>query len=225
MIGIVLALDYEIDKSILENFELETLNNQKFYFNDEIVITFSGVGKVNASFAISNLVNNFLVDQIFNIGSCGSTNKNVNIKDVILIEKCQYGDVDVSIDTKYQINQIPYEPKEFFTNSKLNQKLENTLNELNIKFKKGNFATIDSFVTNLNYQKFNEIMNENILGIDMEITAIAQTCFHYNIPFSAIKIVSDNIYSNDSQGDFERNIVEISLITKNIVNNFLLKLI
>ena len=32
MVGIILALDYEIDNSILKKLECETLNNQKFYF-------------------------------------------------------------------------------------------------------------------------------------------------------------------------------------------------
>ena len=123
MLGIVLALDYEIDNVIFDNLQFETLNNQKFYFNDEVVITFLGVGKVNATIAITNLMNNFNIDQILNIGSCGSANSNILIKDVILVNKTQYGDVDVSIDKKYQINQIPYEPKTFSTSQKFNNKI------------------------------------------------------------------------------------------------------
>lgn len=225
MVGIILALDYEIDNSILKKLEYETLNNQKFYFNDDLVITFSGVGKVNATLAISNLINNFVIDEIYNIGSCGSANNNIEIKDVILINNSQYGDVDVSIDPKYKINQIPYEPKLFTSNSKINKFLSSILEKLNINYKVGDFATVDSFVTKQNFLKFNEIESSNILGIDMELVAIAQTCYHYNLPFGAIKIVTDNIKSNNSHDDFEKNVKEISIITKNIVNEILLKLI
>lgn len=225
MIGIILALDYEIDNSILQKLEHETLNNQEFYFNDNLVITFSGVGKVNAALAISNLINNFIVDEIYNIGSCGSANNNIEIKDVILVNNSQYGDVDVSIDSKYKINQIPYEPKMFTSNSKMNKFLSLILEKLNINFKVGDFATVDSFVTKENFSKFNEINSPNILGIDMELVAIAQTCYHYNLPFASIKIVSDNIKSKNSHDDFEKNVIEISKITKNIVNEILLKLI
>lgn len=225
MVGIILALDYEIDNSILKKLEYETLNNQKFYFNDDLVITFSGVGKVNATLAISNLINNFVIDEIYNIGSCGSANKNIEIKDVILINNSQYGDVDVSIDPKYKINQIPYEPKLFTSNSKINKFLSSILEKLNINYKVGDFATVDSFVTKQNFLKFNEIESSNILGIDMELVAIAQTCYHYNLPFGAIKIVTDNIKSDNNHDDFEKNVREISIITKNIVNEILLKLI
>ena len=131
MVGIILALDYEIDNSILKKLEYETLNNQKFYFSDDLVITFSGVGKVNATLAISNLINNFVIDEIYNIGSCGSANKNIEIKDVILINNSQYGDVDVSIDPKYKINQSPYEPKLFTSNSKINKFLSSFSNFAN----------------------------------------------------------------------------------------------
>lgn len=225
MVGIILALDYEIDNSILKKLEYETLNNQKFYFNDDLVITFSGVGKVNATLAISNLINNFVIDEIYNIGSCGSANKNIEIKDVILINNSQYGDVDVSIDPKYKINQIPYEPKLFTSNPKINKFLSSILEKLNINYKVGDFATVDSFVTKQNFLKFNEIESSNILGIDMELVAIAQTCYHYNLPFGAIKIVTDNVKSNNNHDDFEKNVKEISIITKNIVNEILRKLI
>lgn len=221
MLGIVLALDYEIDNVIFDNFQFETLNNQKFYFNDDVVITFSGVGKVNATIAITNLINNFNIDQILNIGSCGSANSKILIKDVILVNKTQYGDVDVSIDKKYQINQIPYEPKTFSTSQKFNNKIIKILNKLNINYKIGDFMTVDSFVTKENYLKFNEVLLDNILGIDMELTAIAQTCYHYKINFSAIKIVSDNINSINNHDEFENNINEISKLIKKIVLNFL----
>lgn len=221
MLGIVLALDYEIDNVIFDNFQFETLNNQKFYFNDDVVITFSGVGKVNATIAITNLINNFNIDQILNIGSCGSANSKILIKDVILVNKTQYGDVDVSIDKKYQINQIPYEPKTFSTSQKFNNKIIKMLNKLNINYKIGDFMTVDSFVTKENYLKFNEVLLDNILGIDMELTAIAQTCYYYKINFSAIKIVSDNINSINNHDEFENNINEISMLIKKIVLNFL----
>lgn len=221
MLGIVLALDYEIDNVIFDNFQFETLNNQKFYFNDDVVITFSGVGKVNATIAITNLINNFNIDQILNIGSCGSANSKILIKDVILVNKTQYGDVDVSIDKKYQINQIPYEPKTFSASQKFNNKIIKILNKLNINYKIGDFMTVDSFVTKENYLKFNEVLLDNILGIDMELTAIAQTCYHYKINFSAIKIVSDNINSINNHDEFENNINEISKLIKKIVLNFL----
>lgn len=225
MIGLILALDYEIESSILKKFQYEELNGQKFYFNDELVITFSGVGKTNAAISVCNLINNFLVDEIFNIGSCGTTNNNINILDVILIDKCQYCDVDVSVDPKYEINQIPYEPKLFQSNPKTNNLLIKVLNELNINYKFGNFATIDSFVTKDNVNKFNEITNSNILGVDMEISSIAQTCWHYKLPFSSIKIVSDSINSVNSHNDFENNMISISKISKNIVSKFIEKLI
>ena len=218
MLGIIFALDYEIEWiSQFKDLNFKLINKQKFYFNNKIVITFCGVGKVNAAISTLNLFNNFNITQILNIGSCCTTNPLISILDVILVDSSQYGDVDVSIDSKYDINQIPYEIKYFKSNSNFNDKVTEILFKLNINVKKGNFITIDSFLTKDNSFKFNEINNPDILGIDMELAAIAQTCNHYNINFSALKIVSDNINIDNNHDEFLFNINSIAKLTKDII--------
>lgn len=219
MIGIIIALEYEINEDILKQATIKHINNFKYYiFNNRYVLLFCGVGKTNAAIGCTNLINNFQIDHIINIGCCGSANLNMNILNIILVDKCFYGDVDVSVDPKYLINQIPYEPKYFYSNIQylnfLDDFIKQNFNEYNIY--KGSLITVDSFVNQNNIYKFNEIDNNEVLGIDMECTSIGQVCNKYNIKFNAIKLISDLVYKKNDFLNYDKNLESISQIIKNI---------
>ena len=60
----------------------------------------------------------------------------------------------------------------------------------------GDVATTDSFVTS--DSKKTEILNNfpDTLVCDMELGAIAQTCYAFNMPFVSVKLISDNANSS-----------------------------
>ena len=223
MLGIIVAVDYEVDK-ITKNAIKKTIYNQDFYLiNDRVVLTFSGIGKSNAARSVTNLIANFPVTQIFNIGTSGSCHPNAKALDTILVQECVYGDVDVTIDESYQINQMPREPKYFPTNPEFNLKIQSILNDLKINYKKANVITVDSFVTKQNFNKFNEInLNQN-LAIDMESTSIAQTCKHMGVNFSCVKFISDVYNSTNNHDQFLENVKIISQWIDNVLNNLIKK--
>ncbi|GAA5414535.1 5'-methylthioadenosine/S-adenosylhomocysteine nucleosidase [Ureaplasma ceti] len=211
MLGIIVALDYETDK-IAQNARKITKHNQVFYqLNDSVVLTFSGIGKVNAAASCMNLINNFKIDAIINVGTSGSCNATINPLDVVLVQNNVYGDVDVTIDDSYAMNQMPRETKFFKTNEELTQTLGGLLTQLNIPFKAGNCMTIDSFVTKKNYMKFNELEDVQAYAVDMESVALAQVCQHTQTPFGCVKFVSDVFDSKNNHDDFLKNVQTISV--------------
>lgn len=216
-IGLIVAIDYEINDLSFDYQKIIIGCHTYFLINNKYILVFSGIGKVNASSQTTALLNHFNITQIINIGSSGTTNSNLNVFDVNIATKCQYGDVDVTCDPKYAINQMPYEPKYFETNDEVNKKINNLISKLNYKVVNGTAITVDSFVTSENKSKFYELDNNDVYTFDMESCAIAQVCYHYKIPFNCLKLISDNSLVNNSHSDFEKNMPIISEMIKNII--------
>lgn len=215
--GIIVAIDYELQSLGIPYQTIEKSNQTYYLFNDDIVLIYSGIGKVNASYKTSLLINDFCPEHIINLGSAGCTNSNVALLDINIADKCQYGDVDVTCDHRYEINQIPYEPKWFLNDSEMINFLTKLLSEKNMNVICKTAMTVDSFVTKNNFHLFHELQNHEVGSIDMESCAIAQVCHHYQIPYNCIKIISDNIHHQINHDEFEMNMSKVAQINKTIL--------
>lgn len=175
------------------------------YKNKKFAVAISGVGKVNSSLFLCYLLSKYKFKNVINIGPAGS-NEREKIANSFLIEKAYYGDVDLISLPNYEIGMLPNLKKYFYTSNNLNK----IINEkLNLEFRV--IATQDKF--NTNYQ--GDLKSKNLY--DMECASFAHTALFFNIPFSAIKVVSDN--SNLSQ--YKNN----NLIWKSKIYNIFLNLI
>ncbi|MDE5617346.1 MAG: 5'-methylthioadenosine/S-adenosylhomocysteine nucleosidase [Ureaplasma sp.] len=222
-IGIIVALKNELNNFISKCDE-KVINNETFYiYNDEIIISFCGVGKTNAARATTSLISNFSIRLIVNIGSACSANNYLDIYNLHLANNCQYGDVDVSCDMNYQINQIPYESKKFLCSTKFNNLIYDKLQILARPIFSGCAITVDSFVTKNNISKFFEINLNDVYSIDMESAAIGQVCNYYKVPFNILKIISDKIYLDsdneiDNHDQYTNSLAIISLMNSQIID-------
>lgn len=175
------------------------------YKNKKFAVAISGVGKVNSSLFLCYLLSKYKFKNVINIGPAGS-NEREKIANSFLIKKAYYGDVDLTSLPNYEIGMLPNLKKYFYTSNNLNK----IINEkLNLEFRV--IATQDKF--NTNYQ--GDLKSKNLY--DMECASFAHTALFFNIPFSAIKVVSDN--SNLSQ--YKNN----NLIWKSKIYNIFLNLI
>ena len=165
------------------------------YKNKKFAVAISGVGKVNSSLFLCYLLSKYKFKNVINIGPAGS-NEREKIANSFLIEKAYYGDVDLTSLPNYEIGMLPN------LNKIINKKL-------NLDFRV--IATQDKF--NTNYQ--DDLKSKSLY--DMECASFAHTALFFNIPFSAIKVVSDN--SNLSQ--YKNN----NLIWKSKIYNIFLNLI
>lgn len=94
MIYIVSALYIEA-KFFIEKFNLKknnSLNEFQIFENKKIKLIISGVGRVKSAIALTYLSTKFNIkenDFIFNIGFCGSLDKDKNLADIILVSKIE----------------------------------------------------------------------------------------------------------------------------------------
>jgi 5'-methylthioadenosine/S-adenosylhomocysteine nucleosidase len=193
MIGLIAAEKEEVGNLLKEiNARIIEFNNFCFYIgsiNDkQIIICFSGVGKANAAAATMNMIINFQPTIIINIGMCGSHKPNISVDDLLIVDSLMYCDVDLTT-LNYPANQLPNEKKIYPINQSNILLLKRLFNNAKI----GALATSDSFINAKNIEQFPAIIQEKILGFDMEATAIAQICNKTNVNFICLKIISDNL--------------------------------
>lgn len=208
----------------LNSFELkkiEEINSFKFYIckyhQKNIYLVESGIGKAMAGLLIGVASTNFKIDKVINIGIAGGI-RPATLNDVIACDQYVYGDVDVTFFEKYEYGQMAGCPKIF--------NADKEMMELAIKNNaiRGTICTNDSFISSFNnvkgiISKLNDV--NNIMCFDMESCAFAQTCHMINIPFIAIRSISDLIDSTNQEEVYDNNGEKPS----DLANSLVLKII
>ncbi len=220
MIGIIIALKQESKnlKKKIKNKKYKFINKKKIILGyikkKKIVLIESGIGKVFAAISTTLLIQNFKIKYIINIGTSGSLKKTINTKNIILVKKTKYYDVDIT-EFGYKIGQIPNTPKTFKCNKNIIKKIKKKININNIHV--GKILSGDKFIN-----KYKKLIKKfpNYLSVDMESTAIAQTCYFFKKPFICIKIISDKSNYN-SKKDFYKNIQNISIKINKIIHQII----
>ncbi|MGL4382712.1 MAG: 5'-methylthioadenosine/S-adenosylhomocysteine nucleosidase, partial [Bacilli bacterium] len=87
-------LMYDKERIIVKGIQVTTAMMDKH----QVVLIKSGVGKVNAAYTTTTILNEYPIDLVINIGSAAGINQNVAIKvlDLIIASKVCYHDVDLS---------------------------------------------------------------------------------------------------------------------------------
>ena len=223
-IGIVVAMDEEkaeIEK-LISNKEIKKTNNLKFIIgkikDKNIVLIQCGVGKVNAARTTQKLIDKFNVTTIINVGVAGAINSNLKIGDVIIAKKVIQHDFDITAfgHNKGYITDVG---EGIESDKNLLEKVKEISQDNSYKTKIGIIATGDIFCTDIKMkEKINNKFNADV--VDMECGAIAQVSFLENIPFLAIRSVSD-IPNGDNAKTFDENLKIASKIASEILYNII----
>ena len=148
----------------------ETPNLDFFYY--------TGVGKINATYNLTKIINKYKPTEIINFGSAGTLNRKLN--GLIECTKFYQRDMDVTALMSLQIGQTPYD----------------NINEI-INSENGySCGSGDNFVTG------KVPLNTDV--VDMEAYALAKVCKLENINFRCFKFISDNADENASK-DWVKN--------------------
>ena len=155
----------------------------------EVAVAKCGIGKVNAALSSSELVNALHPDLVINSGVAGGLDEKMSIGDILVADRIAYHDVWCGPGTKVgQADMCPlyYVPRdsELQTLCELACRPENR-----IKF--GLLCSGDRFISTPE-----EVMNikssfPEAMACDMESAAIAQACHKRNVPFIAVRVMSD----------------------------------
>ncbi|XQP55424.1 MAG: 5'-methylthioadenosine/S-adenosylhomocysteine nucleosidase [Mycoplasmoidaceae bacterium] len=206
MIGLI-AAEKDETGNLVKSIKAKIIefNGVRYYIGEiegkQVVVCFSGVGKTNAALTAMNMIINFGVTQIFNIGLCGSCKANIKPGSVLIANSIEYYDVDLTA-FNYQLNQLPEEPIKYEIKKEYVDFLKTTTKENSI----GTIASGDSIVSLSNIEAFPSLGRKEVIGFDMEAASIAHVCYKNKIDFMCVKLVSDNVcFDSNSRSQYDAN--------------------
>ena len=212
-IGIICAVDTELNPflSHIEDCRVSEKAMLTFYegsiYGIEIVALYCGVGKTNAAIATQILIDTFEADIIINSGTAGGMNINLSLFDTVICTEAVYHDVHEDILTGFhpKLSSIYFEASKPLIEASKKAKSNAVY---------GRMVTGDKFITDDGRDEINSKLKP--LTVDMETAAIAHVCYVNNIPYLAIRTITDT--SEHSGTDtFEENCPKASKISKDIV--------
>lgn len=192
--------EFESIKSQTKNYkEIDLLSSRAYVFtlkNKNYLVFQGGVGKVNTSFILGQILALFDIDFIFNIGTCGSINPSLKHLDLLIATKTCFYDCDLT-SFGLELGQMDDLPLYFECKNNV-EKITLLCDKYNIK--NGLIVCGDSFISNKNIESKSLSSFDNPLGCDMESAAVGQISFIKQIPFMIIRCVSD-LASNPSNDE------------------------
>ena len=217
-VGIICAGDEEVAPflPIIDGCRTREKTMLKFYEGQingvDIVILFSGVCKVNAAIATQILIDTFGVNMIINAGTAGGMTKELDILDTVISTEVAYHDVAPDILTEFH----PWMESVYFqADPQLLKLSKQAVSKVNVAGKVywGRMVTGEAFIADEGRQAINEQFSP--LSVDMETASIAHVCYVNNVPFIAIRSITDTA-THSGVGHFEENCPKASAIAKDI---------
>lgn len=222
-IGILCAGDSEVVPFInmLDEYIITEKAMLKFYEGKiegiDVVTLFTGVCKVNAAIATQILIDTYGCNIIINAGTAGGMDDSLKIFDTVISNEVAYYDVDDDILTEFHpwLDSIYFKADERLLNL-AKKAITNFNTNYNIVF--GRMVTGEKFIED-ERREFINIKYEP-LSVDMETASVAHVCYVNEIPFIAIRTITDTS-SHSGIDEFEKNCDKASQISANLVKAML----
>lgn len=207
-IGIIGAMEQEVSilKQAIENCQTVTKAGCTFFSGQlngvDVVLLQSGIGKVAAAIGTTVLLDEYQPDVVINTGSAGGFDSSLNLGDVVISTEVRHHDADVTA-FGYEMGQMAQQPAAFIADAKLMDVAEKALEQMEDKHAvRGLICTGDAFVCTAERQAFIRTHFPSVIAVEMEASAIAQTCHQFNVPFVVVRAISD-VADKESPMSFE----------------------
>ena len=206
-VGIICAGDDELAPflPLIEDCIVTEKTKLKFYSGTihgvQVTALYSGVCKVNAAVAAQLLIEEFKADAVINSGAAGGMDPDVEILDTVISTQAVYHDVAADVLTDFH----PWmETEIFYADDKLVELSKAAVGNLGLtdKVHYGRTATGEAFIDDSGRYEINEKYAP--LSVDMETAAIAHVCYVFNVPFIAIRSITDTA-RHSGEANFELN--------------------
>ena len=190
-IGIIVAMRKELDLllPLLQNSEESRMSGFEFHCGKvgrhDVMVMQCGIGKVNAAMGTLMLVNHFAPNYVINSGVAGGADTSVNVMDVVAGAQVAYHDVWCGPES--ELGRVQGLPLYFEGAEKLLELLPQRED-----IHKGLICSGDQFIDTM--EQVNRIKGNfpDALAVDMESGAIAQVCYLCQVPFLALRVISDS---------------------------------
>lgn len=206
-IGIVIAIARELKAFLESDFKIEILTvcHKEIYKTNingnEVYAIKSGYGQIDAAAATELLIACFGVEVILNFGVTGALKQHMKVEDLFLASH--------AVNYAYDVSPIdPVKPAQYEEFKDVYIPLDPSLIELARKnhpeLKLAKVASGDRFIEKPEDKKMlRETFDCDIC--DMEVAAIARTCYLNEVKCLSIKCISDTLEGDG--GDFNQNVV------------------
>jgi purine-nucleoside phosphorylase len=193
-------------KFIAENFltEIKCVNQTRgmlgftgMYNNKQISVMGSGMGQASLAIYVNELIDFYQVKKIIRVGTCGSYQKNVNIKDIVLAQ---------SSSTDSAHNKITFQGMDFSACADFKLLLAAFQASIAIGENPfvGNVLASDTFYPYASNENWKRWAQFGVLAVEMESNALYTLCAKSNVQALSILTVSDSLVTNESTTKEER---------------------
>ena len=148
-----------------------------------------GIGIPSCSLYCTELINEFGVQRLMRVGSCGNVNKSVKLRDIIIA---------MGACTDSKVNRIRFRDHDFaaIADYRLLQAAVTIAEQRGLAVRVGNVFSSDLFYSP--EQEVFEVMEKyNILGVEMETAGIYGLAAEFGVKALAICTVSDQIITGE----------------------------
>ncbi|MBU5595657.1 purine-nucleoside phosphorylase [Amphibacillus sp. MSJ-3] len=167
------------------------------YNNERISVQGTGMGVPSISIYVNELIQEYDVKKLIRVGTCGAIQKDVRVRDVILAQ---------GATTDSQVNRMVFGGIDFapLADFSLLKQAHQVGLEKGLKLRVGNVFTSDSFYRENSLELLTKLANHQVLGVEMEATALYTLAAKFNRQALAILTVSDHILTGEETSAEER---------------------
>lgn len=174
------------------------------YKGKKVSVQGTGMGIPSISIYANELIQSYNVKNLVRIGTCGSMQENIKVRDVILAMSAS---TDSSVN-KIKFNGMDYAPTASFALLKKAYDVA-LLRDINVKV--GSVFTSDNFY-NDNPEGWKQWAKYGALGIEMETTALYTIAAKYGVDALSILTVSDSMVTGEATSSDEREKTFIQMV-------------
>lgn len=201
MYGIIAAMEIELEslKSMLSDIKTEIISGIEFvsglFYDKEVVLAVSGVGKVNAATTTEAMILKYNPEFIINTGVGGSLSDKLSICDIAISSNVVEHDMDTSPLGEPRGYISGLDTVMINADENIIFKLENSIKDNEINYITGTIASGDQFINSADKKKeINELFNA--VCCEMEGASIGHVCALNNVPFCVLRAISDGADGN-----------------------------
>jgi purine-nucleoside phosphorylase len=178
------------------------------YKGSKVSVQGTGMGIPSTSIYVNELIRSYDAKQLIRIGTAGSYQADIKVKDVILAMSAS---TDSGINRR-RFNGMDYAPT---ANFELFMKAVSVAKSKKIDVKAGNILSADEFYGD-NFEYYKHWANYGVLCVEMETAAIYTLAAKYNVQALSILTISDELVTGIESTAQERQetlseMVEIAL--------------
>lgn len=166
------------------------------YEGTRVSVMASGMGIPSASIYCTELITEYGVEEIIRIGSCGSVNANIKLRDVV---------IGMGASTDSNVNRIRFKGYDYaaIADFGLLERAVAAARALNVEVKVGNIFSADLFYTP-DAEMFDVMEKYGILGVEMEAAGVYSAAAEHGAKALAICTVTDHIRTGEALSSAER---------------------